>query len=49
MISTKSLKMVKLSFSCADTKQLDHYILPPLVDDKCDAVIIHCRHQQYPK
>ena len=26
--------MVKRSFSGANTKQLDHYILPPLVDDK---------------
>ena len=37
MISTKNLK----SFSAGNTKQLDHYILPPLVDDKPDAVIIH--------
>ena len=29
------------SFSGANTKQLDHYILPLLVDDKPDAVIIH--------
>ena len=29
------------SFSGANTKQLDHYILPPLVDDKPDALIIH--------
>ena len=29
------------SFSGANTKQLDHYILPPQVDDKPDDVINH--------
>ena len=29
------------SFSGATSKQLDHYIIPSLVDDKPDAVIIH--------
>ena len=29
------------SFSGATSKQLDHYIIPSLVDDKSDAVIIH--------
>ena len=28
-------------FNGANTKQLDHYILPPLLDDKSDADIIH--------
>ena len=37
----KNGKAIFQSFSGADTKQLDHYILPPLVDDKPDAVIIH--------
>ena len=36
-----NLKMVKLSFSGANAKQLDHYILLPLVDEKPDAVIIY--------
>ena len=29
------------SFSSATSKQLDHYIMPSLVDNKLDAVIIH--------
>ena len=37
----KNGKAIFQSFSGANTKQLDHYILPPLVDDKPDAVIIH--------
>ena len=37
----KNGKAIFQSFSGADTKQLDYYILPPLVDDKPDAVIIH--------
>ena len=37
----KNGKAIFRSFSGANTKQLDHYILPPLVDDKPDAVIIH--------
>ena len=37
----KNGKAIFRSFSNANTKQLDHYILPPLVDDKRDAVIIH--------
>ena len=28
-------------FSGATSKQLDHYIIPSLVDDKSDTVIIH--------
>ena len=31
------------SFSDATSKQLDHYIIPSLVDDEPDAVIIHVR------
>ena len=37
----KNGKAIFQSFSGANTKQLDHYILPPLVDDKPDAVTIH--------
>ena len=37
----KNDKAVFWSFSGANTKQLDHYMLPPLVDDKPDAIIIH--------
>ena len=37
----KNGKAIFRSFSGANTRQLDHYILPPLVDDKPDAVIIH--------
>ena len=37
----KNGKAIIRSFSGASTKQLDHYILPPLVNDKPDAVIIH--------
>ena len=29
------------SFSGAYTKQLRHYIIPTLVDDKSDAIVIH--------
>ena len=37
----KNGKAIFRSFSGVNTRQLDHYILPPLVDDKPDAVIIH--------
>ena len=37
----KNGKAIFQSFRGANTKQLDHCILPPLVDDKLDAVIIH--------
>ena len=37
----KNGKAIFSSFSGANAKQLDHYILPLLVDDKADAVIIH--------
>ena len=37
----KSGKAIFRSFSGANMKQLDHLILPPLADDKPDAVIIH--------
>ena len=37
----KNGKAIFRYFSGTNTKQLDHYILPPLVDDKSDAVIIH--------
>ena len=37
----KNGKAIFRSFSGANTKQLDHYMLPPLVDEKLDAVIIH--------
>ena len=37
----KNGKAIFRSFSNPNTKQLDHYIPPPLVDDKPDAVIIH--------
>ena len=43
-ILTTNLEMAKLyfrSFSGATSKQLDHFIIPSLVDDKPDAVIIH--------
>ena len=43
-ISIKNLEMAKLyfcSFSGATSKELDHYIIPSLVADKADAVIIH--------
>ena len=43
-ISIKNLEMAKLyfcSFSGATSKELDHYIIPSLVADKPDAVIIH--------
>ena len=36
----KNSKTIFLSFSGVNTKQLNHYILPPLVDDKPDAVNI---------
>ena len=29
------------SFSGANTKQLRHYIIPTLIDDKHDAIVIH--------
>ena len=37
----KQGKAIFRSFSGAKTKQFDHYILPSLVHDKSDAVIIH--------
>ena len=37
----KNGKAIFRSFSGASTKPMDHYILPLLVDDKPDAVIIH--------
>ena len=37
----KNGKAIFQPFSGSNTNQLDHYILPPLVDDKPDAVIIH--------
>ena len=37
----KQGKAIFRSFSGAKTQQFDHYIPPPLVDDKSDAVIIH--------
>ena len=37
----KNGKAMFRSFSGANTKQLSHYILPRLVDDKPDAAIIH--------
>ena len=39
----KELKKGKNIFRSfmANPKQLDHYILPPLVDDETDAIIIH--------
>ena len=37
----KNSKAIFRSFSGAKTKQFDHYIPHPLVDDKSDAVIIH--------
>ena len=37
----KNGKAIFQYFSGANTKQLDYYILPLLVDDKSDAVIIH--------
>ena len=37
----KNCKAIFRSFSGANTKELDHYILPLPVDDKTDAVIIH--------
>ena len=37
----KNGKAIFRSFSGANSKQLDRYILPLLVDDKPDAVIIH--------
>ena len=43
-ISIKNLKMAKLyfcSFSGLTSTELDHYIIPSLVADKPDAVIIH--------
>ena len=45
----KNNKAILLSFSGANTKQLNHYILPPLVDDKPDAVNIdvECRYSSY--
>ena len=36
----KNGKTIFRSFNGANTKQLNHYIVPPLVDDKLDAVII---------
>ena len=44
MILIKSLKNGKAFFRCfsgSTSKQLNHYIIPSLVDDKPDAVIIH--------
>ena len=41
MISTNNLKVEKLFFNLQWCKQLDHYILPPLVDDKPNTAIIH--------
>ena len=29
------------SFRCANSKQLNHYIIPTLVDDKPDVVLLH--------
>ena len=41
-ILIKNLEMAYFrSFSGETSKQLDHYIIPSLVDDKPDAVIIH--------
>ena len=37
----KNSKAIFQSFRGANTKQLDHYTLPPLVDDKPDVVVIH--------
>ena len=37
----KNGKAIFRSFSGANTRHLDHYILPQLVDNKSDAVIIH--------
>ena len=37
----KNGKAIFRSFSGANTKQLNHYMVPPLVDDKPDTVIIH--------
>ena len=37
----KNGKVIFRSFSGANTKQLNHYIVPLLVDDKPDAVIFH--------
>ena len=34
-------KAIFRCFSDGNTKQLDHYIVPPPVDDKSDAVIIN--------
>ena len=34
-------KTIVRSLSGTNTKQLDHYIIPPLVEDRPDAVIIH--------
>ena len=41
----KNGKAIFRSFSGANIKQLDHYILLPLADDKPH---YSCRHQQYP-
>ena len=46
MISTKNLKMVRLFFNLlvvqiTPSNWITSYILPPLVDDKPDVVIIH--------
>ena len=46
MILIKSLKNGKAFFRCfsgSTSKQLNHYIIPSLVVDKLDAVIIHVR------
>ena len=37
----KNIKAIFRSLSGANTKQLDHYILTSLFDDKPDAIIIH--------
>ena len=37
----KNGKAIFQSFSGANTKQLNHYIVPPLIDHKPDAVMIH--------